>query len=62
MGSVTVWDVMLTVVIRCFGVIYDQELLNVSLKTQKHRKIGQISGTLVGKNTKIVGKRLRNIT
>lgn len=51
MGSVTVWDVMLTVVIRCFGVIYDQELLNVSLKTQKHKEIGQISGTLVGKET-----------
>lgn len=34
MRGVTVWEVMLTVVICCLGVIYDQELLDVSLKTQ----------------------------
>lgn len=34
-GSVTVWAVMFTVVIRCFGIRHNQKLLNVTLKTEK---------------------------
>lgn len=35
-GSVTVWAVMFTVVISCFGIGHDQKLLDVTLqKTEK---------------------------
>lgn len=34
--GITVWTVMLTVVICCFGVTYDQQLLDVPLPRNKH--------------------------
>lgn len=38
-GSVTVWAVMFTVVICCFGIVHNQKLLDVPLqKTEKQKK------------------------
>lgn len=38
-GSVTVWAVMFTVIVCCFGILYNQKLLDVPLqKTEKQKK------------------------